>query len=258
MIGENKQLKYQKKQDDERRAADAQRKETIRVGIRDIDSTFGRLLNPNAVATGVNDQPITAAEQALIDPRQAIFGGSYTRKELPDPQGLLGKPTYDIDYANSPFLQNLANSYMDFAAPEVNRQATKGGQKVAYQLARRGTSDSSMAGEQAAEAERQKGDAMARIASRAEEIKTRRAQDIERSRQSIVAQLQATGDSSAAANAAINSASNLSGSEDFEPLGQMFNVGLATGADVLNRQAQPFSKPTLFSSGKSGSSKVKV
>lgn len=248
------------------RREEEKRKADISSGIRDIDLTFAKLLDPSFQSTASQAEGDvfhdTATNQFWARPSGTGAAENIPFATREEAQSYLqnrtrgSKAGITLDYQNAPLIRQLEEAYLNFASPEVDRQALKAGQKVGFQLARRGTTDSSMAAEQSSEIERQKGEAMARIASRASEIGTQRARDIEKARQGIISQLEASGNATAAANAAINQAGTLGGSEAFEPLGQVFNVGLATGKDVLDNRSQPFSQPTIFSRSGKGSSKV--
>ena len=222
LFGSDSSQKRMEEAENERRRQEEQRKRDIRTGIVDVNRTFSQLLNPNVQL-----------------PSRPVF-----------------QPHPGLNFANSPFLDQLQQSFLDFATPEVQRQAGTARDKTIQQLARRGTLESSVGAEKTADVERQRGEALSRIAARAGEIRSRRAGDIEKSRNSIIAQLEASGNASAAAQSAINSAQNLSAVEEFQPLGELFRVGLGTRADVLRQQSQPFAPPTLFSKGRKGSSKV--
>jgi hypothetical protein len=267
----NKALDYQKEQDARMRALEEARKLKIQEGIRDVDTTFAQLLNPH-LKDSLSSQYRVVPNAP--DPRGIAKNGLYGIK---DPSGNIAKyftseadafghirglnggnaqGGLTPDFENSTFLDNLQRSFLGFATPEVNRQGVAATEKSAKQLARRGTGESSIAARQESEIARQRGEALQRIAARGEEIRSQRATDIERARSGIIGQLETTGNSAAAAQAAINSAANLSGSQEFSPLGNLFNTGLRTGSDVLKLQSQPGASPTIFSRGKKGSQKV--
>jgi len=249
LFGSDSSQKRMEEAENERRRQEEQRKRDIRTGIVDVNRTFSQLLNPNVQ---LPSRPVFQPHQG--PPTLLSMAQAPGRREqfLND----LAQSDPGLNFANSPFLDQLQQSFLDFATPEVQRQAGTARDKTIQQLARRGTLESSVGAEKTADVERQRGEALSRIAARAGEIRSRRAGDIEKSRNSIIAQLEASGNASAAAQSAINSAQNLSAVEEFQPLGELFRVGLGTGADVLRQQSQPFAPPTLFSKGRKGSSKV--
>lgn len=250
--------------ENQRRADEEKRKKDIAFGIRQVNRTFGNLLNPQDAEAGgmftVSKRPPRTLkggpEFAVLNPQGKVVGVYPTYDAAIAEADKRGPRAGALDFTNSSFLDQLQADYLGFATPEVGRQATDATEKVTKQLARRGTGESSMANDQAAEIARQQGEALARVNARAEEIRAERARGIEASRQGIISQLEASANAPAAAQSAINEAANLSAAQEFSPIGEVFNVGLGTGADVLRLQSTPGASPTIFSRRKKGSQKV--
>jgi len=245
------------------------------IGNQDINRVFADLLNPGdeklVVTPGTNIPGFSVTDAGgkytalpqffkqfdtidkindrwAHDPNMAAQHVAHFKKYTDD-----YKP---LDYKDSTLLEGLRQDYMNYATPEVKRKSEEANRNLGFQLARRGTLDSSVAADKSGEVERQMGEAMARITAQAQDLSTRRAGDIERARQGIVSQLEATGNTAEAANAAVAAAGNLNSAEEFKPLGQLFDVGLTTGKGVLDIQSSPYSSPTIFHRSNKGSSKT--
>lgn len=249
--------------ENQRRADEEQRRQRIAAGSIDVNNAFARLLNPNlptvsgGASSSYNNAIAEIARQGGTSVEDVRSNPLYVDLiKLRTQDSAVGQTQYAPDYENSPFLESLERSYLDFATPEVGRQARKATEKSTNQLARRGTMESSIAAEQQAEIARQQAEALGRVAARASEIRSQRAREIESSRQNVIAQLEASGNSAAAAQSALNASQTLAGSQEFSPLANLFNTGLSTGSDILQLQSQPGASPTIFSRGSKGSQKV--
>jgi hypothetical protein len=236
------------------------RRARVASGIADVNTTFAQLLNPNLKA----QKKVTPQDMLKTDPD--LLWSQKVGWYKPEYLMMLAQRKADEansrrrslkpDYSDSPFLDALQQSFLDFATPEVQRQAGGVQRSLRQGLARRGTLESSVGAEKSADLDRQKAEALARVSARGQEIRSQRAADIEKARTGIVAQLEATANSAAAANDAINSAQILSATQEFKPLGKLIDVGLSTGADVLRQQSMPGASPTIFSRRGRGSSKT--
>jgi hypothetical protein len=235
------------RQQHEQRLKEQERKRSIESGIKDVNTTFARLLNPDFETV-----PLTPEQQkhndALKKAKSSNLGGKIKGNEI--------KPDANIDLQNSPFLKAIEESYLGFATPEIERQTQDAREQVTKQLARRGMLESSVAAEKEGDIQRQRSEALARAAQRAAELRAGRAGELEKSRANIISQLEASANAPAAAQAAINAAQVAQGTQEFEPLGQVFDVALSTGADVLRKRSEPFSSPTIFERGSGSSSRV--
>lgn len=264
-----------------RRQAEEREQLSSRLGINEVNRVFGNLVNRSdrpaitgeggigalldLIGTGVPDSDAEAKAKQFTDlvggdPSNLIEGfGHFTRindREAAREALRESERRGQFSFADSPLLDELEKAFLDFATPEIQRQAEGAREKTTQQLARRGTLKSSIAAENFADIDRQRTEALSRAATKASEIRNQRISDLERSRNSIIAQLEATGNTSAAAQSAVNAVQAASATDNFEPLGQIFDVGLSVGEDVLKSQSQPFAPQTIFSQSGKGSQKV--
>lgn len=256
------------------RQEEAARRANVAEGIRQVNQTFARLVNPNADTSAIERAKTTPGRATIFHAPEVneywlhpTGTGSAASRAFPDRASAenalaalrvqqAGLTPMQPNYAQSSFLDALQQSYLDFATPEIQRQAGQTQRQLRQGLARRGNLESSVGAEKSGEIDRQRAEALARVAARGQEIRAQRASDIEKARLGIISQLEATANTGAAANAAINATQNLRGTQEFKPLGKMFDVALSTGADVLRQQSMPGATPTIFSRSKRGSSKT--
>jgi len=214
------------------------------VQLTQPDSNFQKDLEDLVLATGENRSDFVAQDGESFDPKSA-------RREILREGARRGSFNFD----DSSFLDEVESAFLAFATPEIERQFETSNEKLTQQLARRGSLESSVAADKFADLQRQRGEALSRAATRAKEIRAQRIADLEKARTGIIAQLEATGNTASAANAAVNAVKSASATDTFEPLGAVFDVGLSVGSDVLRQQSDPFAQPTIFSR-KQGSGKV--
>lgn len=162
------------------------------------------------------------------------------------------------------FYGGIRDSYTDFARPQVDDQFKKASEKGTYALARSGTLDSSMRGEQNAELQKQYDINLQDIADKARGYETEARNNVERGRGDLVSMLQVTGDATGAANSALSRAATLATPPAYSPLGQLFQDSTAILSDqmaaerafALGLGPKPRNSTSLF--GGSGGGSVKV
>ena len=120
------------------------------------------------------------------------------------------------------FFADRRQSYMDFARPQVDDAYGDATEKLTYALARNGTLNSSVAGDQNADLNKEYQINLQDIADRARGYETEARNQIEGARADLITTLQATGDASGAANSAVNRAAALSQQPAYSPIGQLF------------------------------------
>lgn len=120
------------------------------------------------------------------------------------------------------FFDSRAQGYRDYALPQLEEQWTNTLRDLTYALSRSGMLNSSVAAEKQAEAKRMYDRYKQQIESQAANYAAQARGDVERNRGDLVAQLNATADPTAAANAAMARAQSLTAMPAFSPLGQLF------------------------------------
>lgn len=120
------------------------------------------------------------------------------------------------------FYNERRKDYVDYAMPDVDRQAGDVRKQLIYALSRTGNLDSSAANEKNAELAAEH--AKQRVGVQNEGInQANKLRDaVERTRSGVVAELNATGDASAASASASRAVQNLHQPAGFSPLGNLF------------------------------------
>ena len=139
---------------------------------------------------------------------------------------------------DDPFYANIRTAYSDYATPQLEDQYSKAKEQLAFALARGGISDSTIAGERQAELQRQYDLNRAAVQDEALAQEKQARSSVSNERSSLVSQLNASADPSAAAAASAAAAQNLSLRPTFSPLGQLFtNVASALAASQPSSSA---------------------
>ena len=128
---------------------------------------------------------------------------------------------------NDGFFGDIRDAFVNFARPQVDDQFRKANDQSVFGLARSGMLDSSVRGEQTAELQKMYDINLQDITDKARGYETEARNNVERSRADLITMLQATGDATGAANAALSRASTLSAPPAYSPLGQLFQDSTA-------------------------------
>lgn len=139
------------------------------------------------------------------------------------------------------FFGDRTKDYIDYATPQFERQLRDTRDNLIYALSRTGNLRSSAGQKKSADLNYEADTARAGIASdglnKANELRNQ----VENSRSNVVAELNATGDSSAAAQAAIRNAVNLSTPVGYSPLGNMFASFAQSAAQIGSNAGNGYS-----------------
>lgn len=146
----------------------------------------------------------------------------------------------DIDRAfggfNDTFYKKRADDYIAYATPDLERQARRAHDSLIYALARTGNLDSSAMIDREAELNDEANAARIGIANTGLNQANQLRSQVENTRGNVVAELNATGDSSAAAAAALRNVQNLNQPQGYSPLGQLF-ASFAQGVSQIGANA---------------------
>lgn len=226
------------------------RQKRIRQGTAAINATFGG----GTVGTGA------LGEDAVFDPNAKYYLADGTEWKRSGQGGLLGtllggnakkefrealknglfSGTEQRTGFNDDFFSGLSQSFIDYARPQLDDQFGKAREQLTFSLARNGTLDSSMRGEQNADLQRDYDTNLQDITDKGRQYATDARTNVERARADLIGMLQATGDAAGATNAALSRASILSQPPAYSPLGQLFTdvtSGLATQAAFERAEA---------------------
>lgn len=144
---------------------------------------------------------------------------------------------------NDTFYDQMRGAYVDYAMPQVNDQYVKGRNQLQYALARQGLGYSSVANDKTADLSSERALATNDVLQRGRDTANDARRDLERERQTITAQLQATADPEAAALAARAQASLASDAGRYESLGPLFQNATAGLVDMTRPSYGPYGEP---------------
>lgn len=162
---------------------------------------------------------------------------------------------------NDDFFAKRAHDYGLYAMPQVERQAQEQRDNLIYALSRTGNLDSSAAIKRSGDLTRAEDEARIGVANEGLNQANNLRSQVENTRGNVVAELNATGDNSAASAAALRDVQNLNQPAGFSPLGNLFASfanTLGTIGSNANNGYGGFAGGgrTLFSGGGSGSQRV--
>ncbi|WP_068314932.1 hypothetical protein [Polycladidibacter hongkongensis] len=120
------------------------------------------------------------------------------------------------------FFKTRAQSYLDYANPQLEDQYNNATKELSFALARSGTLDSSVRGGKLSELQKLYDIEKQNVADQAQAQSKQLRGEVERSRGDLISTLSATGDAKTASNSAINQAELLSKPAAFSPLENLF------------------------------------
>lgn len=138
---------------------------------------------------------------------------------------------------DEPFYADRAKAYVDYATPQIDRQADDARRQLIFALSRSGNLDSSAANRKNEELSRDVNEARVGAANEGQNTANRTRADVETARSNLVSMLNATGDADAASASALRQVQALSMPEGFSPLGQLFSNFLS-GVSRIGSNAQ--------------------
>jgi len=153
----------------------------------------------------------------------------------------LGLKQINAAYApfNQDFYKQRQQAYVDYANPAYTQQYGQTRNQMLYGLANRGLLNSSAGQEQANALAIARNQAQQQIGNTAVQGAQQLQQTVEQQRAQLVGQLAATGDPTAAAQAAVSTAANFQAPSAFAPVGPLFQNFANTY--LANQYAQAYS-----------------
>jgi len=176
--------------------------------------------------------------------RQQQADASRARADEEARQGRIRQGTSAIDEAfagfNDEFYKGRADAYQEYYEPQLQDQFGKARDSLTFALARAGLLNSSVAGEKQADLTKSFEDQRSQIISRAlASVNDQRAR-IAGQKSALVGQLNTTGDSTQASQAALATSKQLAGEQpEYSPLGDIFAgvaAGIGNAAAAKNKQ----------------------
>lgn len=200
-----------------------------------------------------------------------IFGSGNANKQIADQQAqqaaeartdantkaaALTTGKANIDQAFSGFDDNYFNGisqkYMDYAQPQLDDQYAQSKKNITYALARNGTTNSSIAGDEFGQLSKQYATNQTGISGTASDYASKARADVQSNKTDVTNQLFSSNDADAANTAALSAAKSLAVPTSFSPLGQLFtNVSAVAAQNKLASTGYPSSAggAQLFSGG---------
>lgn len=154
------------------------------------------------------------------------------------------------------FYNNRATAYTNYAKPQLDDQYSKAIENLTYALARNNRLDSSVAGEQQAELQKQYDDAMTNLTSSGLDYANSSRDAVNQARTNLVTINNSVADPDQIAAESATTAAGLKAADAYDPIGTFFtNIGetLATQGDLERRQNARFNTGLFTPSATSGS-----
>lgn len=254
----------------QQRADEVARQQRIKAGMASIANIFdGQGVGINAATSYDPSQTYYTADGQVYAPAKpetfgqimSAMGGNFTTPQQLIEQGKLFTGVQRTGGFNDEYYGKRRQAYIDYAMPELDYQYGNAKDNLVYALARSGIGQSSAALNENDKLSRSYDRNRLGIVNEAINQENSARQNVENTRSNLVAELNATGDNAAAAQAAMRQAANLNMPQGFSPLGQLFadmaSGAAAIGSNARNDYAGFFNagKP-LFGGSGSGSSRV--
>jgi hypothetical protein len=235
----------------QQRADEVARQARIKAGMAQIARVF------DGGTVGVNPATSYDPNATYYNADGSVFAGVPSgggtpfrgiRDPFGNPAGAAGNPQSYVDSGSlftgteqrsgfdDAFFDKRRQDYVDYATPTLDRQAGDAREQMIYALSRTGNLDSSAAIDKASDLTRDTDEARLAIENQGLDLANTARTNVENVRSNLVSELNATGDSAAAAQGALRNAQNLNMPQGFSPLGQMFQA-FASGISNIGSNA---------------------
>lgn len=158
---------------------------------------------------------------------------------------------------NDDYFNQLSKSYIDYAKPQLDDQYDQAKKNITYALARKGTLNSSIAGDQTALLDKQYATNETGLQGTAADYANSAQRDVIANKNDVTNQLVSTGDADTARTAALSAAKAVAAPPSFSPLSNLFtNVSALAAQNKLASDANSYGSSSqigarLFGSGSS-------
>lgn len=206
-------------------------------------------------------------QQQQADKQEALLQkqADQTRADADARAARIASGKQQIDQAfggfDDGFFNQIKQSYIDYAQPQLDDQYADQKKNIIYALARKGTLNSSMSGDQMARLDKQYATNQTTIQGAGGDYANSARRDVIANKNDVTNQLISTGDDSAAGTAAFSTAKAIAAPPSFSPLGALFsNVSALAAQNKIASDSGLNSGSslgvTLFGKNKSPSSYV--
>jgi hypothetical protein len=165
---------------------------------------------------------------SILDPgKDARQAANRARRQEERRQNRIRTGTQQINDTFGQFDDNfyggIAQSYIDFARPQLDDQVGDAREKLTFDLARTGMLDSSSRVSRFGDVDKRYNLALDEVTDNARQYETETRSNVEGARADLLSMLNATGDNQAAAQGAASRAAIVSRPPSYSPLTQMFS-----------------------------------
>lgn len=190
--------------------------------------------------------PAALTEDIIVGPD----GREYRQGDL-----ITGSETYDTGARSGgigdDFYNKFRQAQTDYYLPDVERQFGKAKDQLTYNLARAGTSQSSIAGEQLADLIYQNQNNVASVNAKADAATADLRKRVASEKSAALSQLYATEDPSLAANEALSRVRTINDvSPELNPLGDIFKLAAIGGGQFASSYGDPYNRLNYGGSSK--------
>lgn len=236
----------------QQRSDEVARQDRIRVGMGSIARAFdggqtgvGAATSYDPSKTYYNSDGSTYSQNSGgFGGFGGLGGGGHSFGVTPDQlikQGKLFTGTQHSGGFDDAFYAKRAADYSAYAMPEVDRQAALEHKDLIYALSRTGNLDSSAAIDKNADLNAEENKQRINVANAGLDSANQLRSQVENTRGNVVAELNATGDNSAAAASALRQVQGLNQPAGFSPIGNLFSSFANSVANIGSRAGNGYS-----------------
>jgi hypothetical protein len=166
------------------------------------------------------------------------------RSDADEKAGKLREGNAAIDNAfsgfNDDYFSKLQRDYTDYAMPQYQDQYNDAKNNIVFSLARHGNINSTVAGDQYADLDKEAAKAMVGIQGTGADIANSARRDVQADKQDVIGQLNTSYDVGSATDSALSAAKALAVPKSFSPLGQLFtNISAVAAQNKLASTGNP-------------------
>lgn len=222
----------------------------------DMSATYGG--NPDGGGgVPINYGPNMGAYGGTPDTFEDVLVGADGRQYRKGDVIGSGSESYDTGQSSGGFGEDFYNKFRqaqtDYYLPDVARQYGKAKDDLTFNLARAGTLNSSVAGDQLADLVYQNTNNVASVKAKADASTADLRQRVAQEKQNAISQLYATEDPSMAANDALARTRTISEvTPELSPLGDLFKLAAIGGGTFASASGSPYNRVTSGQTGNAG------
>lgn len=221
------------------RADEQARQDRIRQGTQRINTIFdGGYLDGPPAASGGKDFGVLGQAMPIFGKMAEQFGAGSSG----EPEATRGE--YIEGAFGDAFFDGQRDRYINYAMPQVEEQKTAADKDLLFAMDRSGNTESSARADLSGELEKRAGLQRQKVRDDGMNFSTQARNNVESSRNDLIAMLNATGDAEGAANSAMARATALSQPAAYSPVGNLFaDFTGALGTQAAAERAYAYGGP---------------